>query len=211
MQQKGISRFTAPFPYPPTPRPRKVTVNLNLICKNILSEKTNKKKEQKRYFQLLQKKSNCVSSRKQPHAPSECNLQSPVDVEISNYQFKQKRDCKTNGKMGKCKSKAIQEVIGMFTYVLACSGIFKYPDIIRYIQPYSGIIQANSKLRVILVYSELYSKSWHIQNQRHIQNPGSYIQNSVIFRTRDIFRILGYSEPWHIQNRGHILNVVKHL
>ena len=54
----------------------------------------------------------------------------------------------------------------------AYSDIFRhiqtYPDIIRHIQAYSGIIEAYSQPCVTLAYSE----SWHIQKQRHIQNPG---------------------------------------
>ena len=66
-------------------------------------------------------------------------------------------------------------------------------------QTYSGITQAYSKPCVTLAYPELwynnpgifktrgifralvYPKLWHIENQRHIQNPG-------------LFRTLGYSE-----------------
>ena len=134
------------------------------------------------YFQLLQKKSNFVPSRKQLHVPS---LQSPVDVQISNHVFKQKRDCKTNEEMRKCTTKAIQADLGIFTHI----------------QARSGIIQASSEPCVTLAYSELwyiqnpsifktrgifrtllYPKLWHIYNQRHNQNPG-------------LFRTLGYSEP----------------
>ena len=45
----------------------------------------------------------------------------------------------------------------------------------------------------------LYSESWDIQNQRHIQNPG-ISKNSGTFRTRHIFRIC-----------RHTRNLVKHL
>ena len=38
------------------------------------------------------------------------------------------------------------------------------------------------------------SESWHIENQRHIQNL-SISKKTGTFRTRDIFRIVGYSEP----------------
>ena len=50
---------------------------------------------------------------------------------------------------------------------------------------YSGILRTlynPSTFRTLV-----YSKPWHIQNQRHVQNPG-------IFKT-GIFRTLGYSEP----------------
>ena len=101
---------------------------------------------------LLQKKSNFVCSRNQPHVASDYNLQSPADVPVSNHV----------GDMGKCKTKAIQADLGIFTHI----------------HEYSETIQK--------VYSELcvnltYPKLWHIQNQRHIENPG-------IFRTGGICR-----------------------
>ena len=129
-----------------------------------------------KYFQLPQKKSNFVASRKQPHGHSDYNLQSPADVQISNHVFKQKRDFKTNGK-------AIQADLGIFTHIPTYSGI------IRHIRAYSGIIQAYSEPCVILVDSELW-----------------YIQNSGIFKTRDIFKTLVYPKFWHIQNQRYIQN-----
>ena len=56
--------------------------------------------------------------------------------------------------MGKCKTKAIQAHLGVFTHVSVYSDIFRhikaYPGII---QAYSGIIQTYSKLCVTLTYS----------------------------------------------------------
>ena len=103
---------------------------------------------------VAMKKSNFVCSRNQPHVPSDYNLQSPADVPVSNHV----------GDMGKCKTKAIQADLGIFTHI----------------HEYSETIQE--------VYSELcvnltYPKLWHIQNQRHIENPG-------IFRTGGILRTL---------------------
>ena len=73
--------------------------------------------------------------------------------------------------MSKCKTKAIQIDLGIFrhnqTYPIiipAYSGIFRtlcYPDIFKTV---------------------VYPEPSHIQNQKHIQNPG-------------IFRTLVYSEP----------------
>ena len=37
-----------------------------------------------KYFQLLQKKPNFVSSRKMPYVPSDDNHQSPIDVQINS-------------------------------------------------------------------------------------------------------------------------------
>ena len=95
--------------------------------------------------------------------------------------------------MGKRKTKAIQADLGIFTHIPAYSGIFRhiqtYPDIIRRIQAYSAIIQAYSEPCVTLAYSE----SWHIQNQRHIQNPG-------ISKTLAHLEPETYSESWAIQN-----------
>ena len=73
--------------------------------------------------------------------------------------------------MGECKTKAIQTNIGTF----------------RHNQAYPGIIQAYSGIFRTLCYPDIfktvvYPEPWHIQNQKHIQNPG-------------IFTILVYSEP----------------
>ena len=53
---------------------------------------------------------------------------------------------------------------------------------------------------VTLIYfiTVVYPEPYHIQNQKHIQNPG-------------IFRTPLYSERWHIQNLRHIQNPVAHL
>ena len=61
---------------------------------------------------------------------------------------------------------------------------------------YTGILRTlcNPTIFRILVYS----RPWHIQNQRHTQNPG-------------IFRTEVYSEPWDTQNQRQIQNPVKHL
>ena len=72
--------------------------------------------------------------------------------------------------MGKCKTKAIQADLSIFTHIPAYSGIFRH------------IFRNLAYLKL-----EAYSEPW-------------YIQNSGIFRARDIFRILGfrtlgYSEP----------------
>ena len=110
--------------------------------------------------------------------------------------LKKKKDCKTNGKIGKCKTKAIPVDLDIFTHFAAYSGIF------RHIQAYSAIIQACSESCATLTYSEpwyiqnpgiikirsifrtqVYPKLWHIQKHRHFQNPG-------IFRTGGIHRTL---------------------
>ena len=115
-----------------------------------------------------------------------------VDNQISNYVFKQKRDCKTNGEMRKCKKKKPFRQIQ--TYSCIFRHIQTYPDIIRHIQAYSEpcVTLAYSKT---LIYSEsgifktrvmfrtpVYPKLWHIQNQRYIQNPR-------------LLRTLGYAVP----------------
>ena len=55
--------------------------------------------------------------------------------------------------------------------------------------------QAYSQPCVTLAYAELWynSKSWQIQNQRHIQNP-------TISRTLEHLEPETYSESWTIQN-----------
>ena len=51
--------------------------------------------------------------------------------------------------MGKCKTKAIQTDLGIFTYIPA------YLVIFRHNQKYSGIFQTYSEPLVTLAYSEL--------------------------------------------------------
>ena len=80
--------------------------------------------------------------------------------------------------MGECKTKAIQTNLGTF----------------RHNQTYPGIIQAYSGIFRTLCYPDIfktvvYPEPWHIQNQKHIQNPGK-------------FTTLVYSEPRYIQNAG---------
>ena len=69
------------------PRPPNVLKNLKLYLK-IFSLK------QKRitYFQLLQKKSNCVSLKKQPHFFSGYKFWFRVNTEITNHTIKQTKD-----------------------------------------------------------------------------------------------------------------------
>ena len=122
-----------------------------------------------KYFQLLWKNSNFVSSRKQPRVSSDYNLQSPVDIQISNHVFKQKKHCKTNEEMRN---------------IHACS------DISRHNQTYSGIFKNYSDIFQtlcdpgifrIMVYSKLMAYSGPL-----------YIQISGTFRIRDR---AGSSEP----------------
>ena len=93
--------------------------------------------------------------------------------------------------MGECKTKAIQTNLGTF----------------RHNQTYPGIIQAYSGIFRTLCYPDIFKtvvcpEPWHIQNQKHIQNPGifttlvhsepCYIQNAGIFKIRGIFWTLTY-------------------
>ena len=88
--------------------------------------------------------------------------------------------------MEKCKKKIIQADLDIFTHIPTQSNIS------RNNQAYTGIIQAYSEPCVAMVYSKIW----------YIQNPGisktsifrTHIQSSGIFKTRDMFRILGYSE-----------------
>ena len=76
--------------------------------------------------------------------------------------------------MGKCKTKAIQADLGIFTHVPAYSGTFRlvkpYSGILRHIHEFSRHIQTYSGSYLTLAYA----KPWYIQN------PG-------MFRTRGIF------------------------
>ena len=80
--------------------------------------------------------------------------------------------------MGECKTKAIQTNLGTFRHNQTCPGI---------IQAYSGIFRT-------LYFPNMFKtvvcpEPWHIQNQKHIQNP-------------DIFTKLVHSEPRYIQDAG---------
>ena len=94
-------------------------------------------------------------------------------------------------KRGERKTKAIQINLGTF----------------KHNQTYSGIIQTYSGIFRTLCYPDIfktvvYPEPWHIQNQKHIQNPSifttlvhsepPYIQNAGIFKIWGIFRILWY-------------------
>ena len=93
--------------------------------------------------------------------------------------------------MGECKTKAIQTNLGTFMHN----------------QTNPGIIQTHSGIFRTLCYLDIFKtvvcpEPWHIQNQKHIQNPGifttlvhsepHYIQNAGIFKIWGIFRTLSY-------------------
>ena len=136
-----------------------------------------------KYFQLLWKKSNVVSSRKQPRVFSDYNLQSPVDVQISNHMFKQKKHCKTNGKMRKYKAKAIQTYLGIFTNIHGCS------DISRDNQTYSGIFKNYSDIFQTLCDPGIFRTMVYLKLMAY--SGPLYTQISGTFRIRDIFRTGG--------------------
>ena len=107
--------------------------------------------------------------------------------------FKLKMDFKTNSEMGKCKTKAIQVDLGIFTDI---------QELFRYIQD-SGIF-------II----------WHIQNQMHIQNSGIFktlahskpeiyseswsIQNPGMFRIGGILTTLPNNLLWNNHKGNHV-------
>ena len=78
-----------------------------------------------KYFQLLSKKSNLVSSTTSFFL-SDCNHKSHVDIQISFHVLKKKRDCKTSREMWKCKTKAIQADLDISTHIPAYSGLFRH-------------------------------------------------------------------------------------
>ena len=78
--------------------------------------------------------------------------------------------------MGKCKIKVIETDLGTFKHNQAYAGI---------IQAYPGIFKTLYNPGIFRTV--LYSESWYVENQKHIQNPG-------------IFTSLVYSEPPYIQN-----------
>ena len=84
--------------------------------------------------------------------------------------------------MGKCKTKSIQTNLDTF----------------KHNQTYPEIIQAYSSTFRTLCYPDIFKtvvcpEPWHIQNQKHIQNPA-------------IFTTVVHSEPRYIQNAG-IFNI----
>ena len=64
--------------------------------------------------------------------------------------------------MGECKTKAIQTNLGN------CSNNLIYPGII---QAYSGIFRTLCYFNIFKTL--VCSEPWHIQNQKHIQNPAT--------------------------------------
>ena len=104
--------------------------------------------------------------------------------------------------MGKCKTKAIQADLGIFSIFWHNQA---YSDTSRHNQAYCGIIQTYFELCVTLAYSELwyirilayskpeayseplYPKLWHVTK---IYSESWAIQNPEIFRTGGIFRAL---------------------
>ena len=93
--------------------------------------------------------------------------------------------------MRTCKAKAIQVDLGIFAHILSYSGIFIFRTLLYlerwYIQN-SGIF-----------------RTWHIENQKHIENPPWYIQNPGILRAQV------HSLLWHVENSSQFQNPVKHL
>ena len=73
-----------------------------------------------------------------------------------------------------------------------------HPDKISiwHIQAYSGIFGTVCYSNIF--QTVVYPEPWHIQNQKHIHNPG-------------VFTTLVYSERWHYQNLRHVHNPVTHL
>ena len=84
--------------------------------------------------------------------------------------------------MGKWITIAIHTYLGTFGHNQA------YPVVIRTLCNLAFFIKLLMLLLVLIVScvfrSLVYPESWHIQNQKHIQNPG-------------IFTILVYPEPWY--------------
>ena len=92
----------------------------------------------------------------------------------------------------------------------------KHSDRFRHIQAYPGIIQAylgifKALCNPSIFRIEVYPEPWHVQNQKHIQNPGicihnpsifrtPYIQNDGIFKIRGIFRTLSNIYDEVLQN-----------
>ena len=74
---------------------------------------------------------------------------------------------------GSCKTKVIQPDLGIFTHIPACLDIFKHIQIslrhiLRIIQACSGILRILCNSGIFR--TQVYLETWHIPNQRHIQN-----------------------------------------
>ena len=64
--------------------------------------------------------------------------------------------------------------------------------------PRKYLVMLRTLFKSSIFRSMVYSKLWHIQNHKHMQNPG-------------IFRKAVCSEPWNTQNLRQIQNPAKHL
>ena len=83
--------------------------------------------------------------------------------------------------MGKCKIKVIEIDLGTFKHNQAYPGI---------IQAYPGIFKTLCNPGIFRTV--LYSESWYVENQKHIQNPGIF--TSLVYSEPRIFRTLAYSK-----------------
>ena len=106
--------------------------------------------KQIKYLELLQKKSNFVSLRKQPHV-----------LLVSYKRFKKKKQV-DKAYNGKCKIKTIQPDISIFKHILT------YPDIFRPKQAYSGIIQTYLEPCLTLAYSKPWCMNTGIFESKYI-------------------------------------------
>ena len=92
--------------------------------------------------------------------------------------------------IGKCETKVIQTDLSTF----------------RHNQAYPGIIQVYSGILSILCNPDMvYPEPWHIQNQKHIQNPGIFkisrileiYQTSTMKRFAKIVNGYNFSTDYH--------------
>ena len=99
-----------------------------------------------------------------------------------------------------------------------------HSNIFWHIQTYSGIFQIHSDIFRTLCNPDIFrafvfSEIWHVQNQKHIQNPVtlgtrayselSYIQSTGVFRTQPYSEFQAYSEPYQRSRVEHFSEIVK--
>ena len=115
------SVLNMPTPLPTTSFPLNYT---------LIQSKTHKKNKNN-YFQLLRKKLNFISSRKQPKVPSYYNFQFRANDKISNHALKQTRVNNREIK-NKTHSDKYRYILQIFRHNEAYSGVIRaYPGTFR--------------------------------------------------------------------------------
>ena len=95
-----------------------------------------------------------------------------------------------------CKTKVIQEDIGIFTHIPKCSGIFRY-DILMYIIRH---------IHDIITHIQDHVQSWHKQSPG-IFRAKTYLEPEA-FLTPGILKIIAYSVPYQASTMEHYAKLI---